>query len=74
MAATNPGLVYLRTGRRAVMAANLATNIEAWRAAGIRFVVALQPTALPPAAWGVRPLYQSNRLWIAELTFPDNGS
>lgn len=74
VAATNPGLVYLRTGRRAVVASDLAGKADEWRAAGIRFIVALQPIPLPPASLGFQPLYASRRLWIVSLTIPATGS
>ncbi len=74
VAATNPGLVYLRTGRRAVMAADVGANLDAWRAAGIRFLVALQPASIPRALSGYRRLYDSDRLWVVDVTIPATGS
>jgi len=67
VAASNPGLVYLRSGRKGVVATDPAANVDAWRAAGIRYVVSLQPTALPPRSLGFRTLYESRRLWVVEI-------
>ncbi|MGE0863046.1 MAG: hypothetical protein AB7P34_04020 [Vicinamibacterales bacterium] len=71
VAATNPGLVYLRTGRKAVVATAPAASWREWQSAGIRFIVALQPAALPPRSLGFKTLYQSSRLWVVEIPSPD---
>lgn len=70
LAATNPGLVYLRTGRKGVVAAAPAANWRAWQSAGIRFIVSLQPAALPPRSLGFKTLYHSRRLWVVEIESP----
>lgn len=68
IASTNPGLVYLRTGRKGVASANPGTNWPRWKAAGIRYIVALRPTALPPRSSGYQVLYMSKgRLWVVEI-------
>ncbi len=67
VAATNPGLIYLRTGRRTVALADIAGRREAWKAAGIRYVVALRPTPLPAQSFGFKTLYESRRRWILEI-------
>lgn len=66
---TNPGLVYLLTGRRAVVYDNPVANLRSWRAAGIRYAVALHVVPGPSQARGYRPLFESPRLklWVKEL-------
>lgn len=69
VASTNPGLVYLRTGRRALATDNLPGNWAQWRTAGVKYVVALRSLELPPAKLAHRRLYQTGRskLWVVEL-------
>src|SRR4029453_10978147 len=43
----NPGLVYLRTGRKAVASSDPALNRSRWQALGVRYVVAVRPTTPP---------------------------
>lgn len=67
VASTNPGLVYLRTGRKGVASADPAARVQDWKAAGIRYIVALQPAPLPAKSLGFRTLYESRRLWVVEI-------
>jgi hypothetical protein len=67
VASNNPGLVYLRTGRKAV--ANANASRPAWQALGVRYVVALQPAEQPGPSLGPRTLFEtaSRRLWIVQI-------
>lgn len=67
LASTNPGLVYLRTGRTGVVSAAPESHVDDWRAIGIHYMVALQPMALPPKSLGFRKLYEHQRLWVVEF-------
>ncbi len=69
VASNNPGLVYLRTGRRAVSNADPAGNRSRWRGLGVRYVVALQPGEKPEPSFEPRLLFQTSRgrLWVVEI-------
>jgi len=67
VASSNPGLVYLRTGRRGVVSVDPAANLHAWQAAGIRYIVALRPTPLPRKSLGLKQIYASRGLWVVEI-------
>jgi hypothetical protein len=69
IASTNPGLVYLRTGRKGVGSGEPLQNWEKWRAAGVRYVVALRPIELPPPSLNGKVVFRSShgRLWIVEM-------
>lgn len=67
LASTNPGLVFLRTGRKGVVSAAPAQHLADWKAAGIRHIVALQPMSLPPKSLGYRTLYERQRLWVIQF-------
>lgn len=68
VASTNSGLMYLRTGRKGVFSAFPEQNWQAWKSAGVRYVVALKRTELPPPSLGGRIIFQTNRrLWIVEM-------
>ena len=70
VAASNPGLVYLRTGRKGVAMDDWRTKWHAWKAHGIRYLVALRPLDLPDrSAVPYRVLYQTARhkLWVIEF-------
>lgn len=66
---TNPGLVYLLTGRKGVVYDSPRTNEPLWRAAGIRYAAALNAAPPPSDSRGYRPLFESARLklWVKEL-------
>jgi hypothetical protein len=70
VASTNPGLVYLRTGRRTVASDNPSQNWQRWQAVGVRHMVALRTIDLPPRSLGYEILFVSprRRLWVIELT------
>ena len=67
LASTNPGLVYLRTGRTGVVSVAPASHVDEWKAIGIHYMVSLQPTAPPPKSLGFRRLYEHQRLWVVEF-------
>lgn len=47
VAATNPGLVFLYTGRRAIYNEDPAGNWETWNRLGVRYLALLSPTRIP---------------------------
>lgn len=68
IASSNPGLVYLRTGRKGVVSSFPDANWERWRASGVRYVAALRKGERPPRRPGAQLLFQTNgRLWIVEM-------
>jgi len=70
VAASNPALVYLRTGRKGVAMDDWRAKWTAWKAHGIRYLVALSPLDLPDAsAAPYRLLYRTARhkLWVIEI-------
>jgi hypothetical protein len=70
VATTNPGLVYLRTGRHTVALDDLTERWRIWKAHGIRYLVCLRPAEPPdPSVVHYRLLYQTSRhrLWVVEL-------
>jgi len=67
LASTNPGLVFLRTGRTGVVSARPESHWAGWKAAGIHYLVALQPMAVPPKSLGYRKLFEYQRLWVLEF-------
>jgi hypothetical protein len=75
-ASTNPGLLYLLTGRRTVAFVDPVRNWERWRQSDIRYVVALHGGSVagskPGARLGYRLLHESPRLklWALELAPP----
>ena len=71
-AASNPGLVYLRTGMKTVASVDPTLNWERWRALGARYVVATLGESLPPAELNGRLLFRTDRrkFWVVELVGP----
>jgi hypothetical protein len=69
VAATNPALVYLRTGRRTVPIDDAAANWRRWKSTGVRYLVCLIPGKDPPLFGPTRELYRSKRhgLWVREI-------
>ena len=47
VASTNPGLVYLRTGRKGIYLVNPDANWETWRSWNVRYIAAFQPFQRP---------------------------
>ena len=69
IASSNPGLVYLTTGRKTVALSNPRTHLEEWQQIGVGYAVALHVADKPPRSLQFRPLYESPRLnlWVMEL-------
>lgn len=67
VASTNPGLVYLRTGRKGVVSADPRGRLLAWKAAGVRYIAALRPVPLPRKSFGFKKIYESGGLWVVEI-------
>jgi len=69
IASSNPGLVYLATGRKTVALSNPRTHLEEWQQLGVRYAVALHQAEKPPQSLRFRPLYESAqlKLWVMEL-------
>jgi hypothetical protein len=70
VAATNPALVYLLTGRKAIVLTDAPHRWREWKARGIRYLVCLLPIE-PPSTSEVdyRLLYRTSRrkLWVIEI-------
>jgi hypothetical protein len=69
VAASNPGLVYLATGRKTLGLTNLPSSWLALQKAGVPYGVALTVAEPPSASLRFPLLYQSPRLklWVVEL-------
>jgi hypothetical protein len=69
IASSNPGLIYLATGRKTVALSNPRTHLSEWQQLGVRYAVAVHVADQPPRSLGFRPLYESPRLklWVLEL-------
>lgn len=69
---TNPGLVYLLTGRKGVVYDNPLANVRRWRTEGIGYAAALHAVPAPSESRGYRVLFESPRLklWVTELKPP----
>jgi hypothetical protein len=70
VASSNPGLVYLTTGRKGVAMDDWRSRWNAWKAQGIRYLVSLRPLNLPDgSAAPYRLLYRTtrHRLWVIEI-------
>jgi len=70
VASTNPALIYLRTGRRSLAIDDARGRWQAWRALGVRYVVALRGQELPDPSLPYRVLFKTTRsgLWVVEAT------
>lgn len=66
---TNPGLLYLTTGRKAVVYIDPDERWAQWKAEGIRYVVALHAVPEPSPTLGYSVVYESPRLglWVLEM-------
>lgn len=69
VATSNPGLVWLSTGRKTVAYSNPRTHWKQWQASGIRYAATLHAHPPPPGSVPHRVLHVSSRLklWVAEL-------
>lgn len=69
IATSNPGLIYLATGRKTVALSDPRAHLEEWQQIGVRYAVALHVADKPPRSLNFRPLYESPRLrlWVMEL-------
>lgn len=68
LAATNPALVFLRTGRKAIAFDDPSESSESLRARRVRYVASFVPHDLPPRSrldYKVR--YAGGHLWVVEL-------
>ncbi len=72
VATTNPGLVYLRTGRKTLAPEDPEGNHQRWKVKGVRYLVSLSTMAQPSNALAFRKLYDSPRrqLFVIELSDP----
>jgi hypothetical protein len=72
IATTNPGLVYLATGRKTVVLTDLRKRWHTWRAAGVRYGASLHVIQRPSESYGYTLRYESPilRLWILQITPP----
>lgn len=66
---TNPALLYLLTGHKAVVYVDSTDLWKEWRARGIQYAVALNQAPRPNRRMGYRVLHESSRLklWVLEL-------
>lgn len=69
IASSNPGLIYLTTGRKTVALSNPRTHLEEWQQIGVGYAVALHVAEIPPRSLNFEPLYESPRLklWVMKL-------
>lgn len=69
VAASNPALVYLRTGRRTVASVRRTSNWERWRALGVRYVVSTLGDSLPPRELNARLLFRTDQrgFWVVAM-------
>jgi hypothetical protein len=70
IASSNSALVYLRTGRTAMVLDDPTSTWSTLKARGVRYVVCLIPLDLPPSWHGdYKVLYQSplRKLWVIEI-------
>jgi hypothetical protein len=69
VATTNPGLVYLRTGRKTIAFDKPLDDWSVWRTRGVRYIASFVPAQLPAPGRGVfRILYRSpGGFWVIEI-------
>jgi hypothetical protein len=73
IATTNPGLVFLATGRKTVVLTDIRNRWPLWRAAGVRYAVGLQVIQEPSAESYphiLRYVTPIHRLWILQVIPP----
>lgn len=63
---TNPGLVYLRTGRKSIASDHPTVEWSRWKQRGVRYIAVLYPLELPHGE--VKVLYHSaGHLWVIQI-------
>jgi hypothetical protein len=69
VASSNPGLVYLTTGRKTVAITNVRPAWRALQAVGVQYAATLTTAEKPSASLGFPVLFESPRLklWVVEL-------
>ena len=67
VASSNPGLVYLHTGRQGIVAVRPELNWDSWKASGLRYVAALRPTDIPSRHRSATVLLRNGRLWVVRM-------
>ena len=69
IASSNPGLIYLTTGRKTVALSNPRTHLDEWQQIGVGYAVALHVAEVPPRSLNFQPLYASPRLklWVMKV-------
>jgi hypothetical protein len=68
LVSTNPGLVYLRTGRKSLASDHPLLEWKRLKERGVRYVAVLYPLDLPPGEEDYKILYRSpGSLWVVEL-------
>jgi hypothetical protein len=70
VAATNPALVYLRTGRHSLAIDDARGRWSEWRSLGIRYLVSLRSQELPDPSLPYRVRFKTPRsgMWVVEAT------
>lgn len=67
VASTNPGLVFLRTGRKGIASVRPELNWERWKSSGVRYVAALQLVEIPSRQRNARVMFHNGRLWVVQM-------
>ena len=72
VASTNPGFVYLTTGRKTVATDDFTRGWQRWKASGVRYMVALRPLGFPQKNLGYRVVYESKarHYWVVDIEGP----
>jgi hypothetical protein len=65
---TNPGLVYMRTGRKSIASDHPLMEWGRWKRRGVRYVAVLYATQLPTGAeTDFTVLYHAGHLWVIQI-------
>jgi hypothetical protein len=69
VASDNPALVYLRAGRKGIAIDDAARKWPRWKSMGVRYLVNLQPSKLPPDYGPHQVLYRSpnGTRWVVQI-------
>ncbi len=69
VATTNPPLIYLRTGHPTIASDDYAEQWTAWTGRGVRYLVSLRPSQLPPSRFRYDLLFRTPRrgYWIVRM-------